>query len=205
MGGMCLGSYLLPRLVSAPAPSVARLCHAGVGDRRHWHRRFVRACRGSRNSTRRWAGSGLRGFCPLAAVAGVCLLPPTLLMGATLPAMSRWVETTPQGISWLGFFYGGNIAGAVFGCLLAGFYLLRMHDMAFGDLCRRQHQRHGGTAGADLWPAADAASQAEWKRRDAPLGNDALARQGIWRGLCCHCVVGMARWARRWFGRGCWR
>ena len=27
------------------------------------------------------------------------------------------------------FFYGGNIAGAVFGCLLAGFYLLRVHDM----------------------------------------------------------------------------
>ncbi len=27
-------------------------------------------------------------------------------------------------------FYGGNIAGAVFGCLLAGFYLLRVHDMA---------------------------------------------------------------------------
>jgi spermidine synthase len=34
-------------------------------------------------------------------------------------------------VSWLGFFYGGNIAGAVFGCLLAGFYLLRVHDMAF--------------------------------------------------------------------------
>jgi spermidine synthase len=33
-------------------------------------------------------------------------------------------------VSWLGFFYGGNIAGAVFGCLLAGFYLLRVHDMA---------------------------------------------------------------------------
>ena len=51
-------------------------------------------------------------------------------MGATLPAVARWVEATPQGVSWLGFFYGGNIAGAVFGCLLAGFYLLRVHDMA---------------------------------------------------------------------------
>ena len=61
---------------------------------------------------------------------GVCLLPPTLLMGATLPAIARWVETTPEGVSWLGFFYGGNIAGAVIGSLLAGFYLLRVHDMA---------------------------------------------------------------------------
>jgi spermidine synthase len=59
----------------------------------------------------------------------MCLLPPTLLMGASLPAIARWVETTPKGVSWLGFFYGGNIAGAVLGCLLAGFYLLRLYDM----------------------------------------------------------------------------
>src|SRR5262249_32945852 len=65
-----------------------------------------------------------------ALIAAVCLLPPTLLMGATLPAISRWVEATPSGISWLGFFYGGNIAGAVAGSLLAGFYLLRVHDSA---------------------------------------------------------------------------
>jgi spermidine synthase len=62
-------------------------------------------------------------------VSAICLLPPTLLMGATLPAIARWVETTPVGVSWLGFFYGGNTAGAVFGSLLAGFYLLRVHDM----------------------------------------------------------------------------
>jgi spermidine synthase len=51
-------------------------------------------------------------------------------MGATLPVVARWVDATPRGVSWLGFFYAGNIAGAVFGCLLAGFYLLRLHDMA---------------------------------------------------------------------------
>ena len=38
---------------------------------------------------------------------------PTLLMGATLPAIARWVETTPQGVSWLGFFYGGNLTQGV--------------------------------------------------------------------------------------------
>jgi spermidine synthase len=32
-------------------------------------------------------------------------------------------------MSWLGFFYAGNIAGAVAGSLLAGFYLLRTFDM----------------------------------------------------------------------------
>src|SRR6202030_1877917 len=77
------------------------------------------------------AGShNLFGILLRGVLAGLCLLPPTLLMGATLPAIARWVETGPEGVSWLGFFYGGNIAGAVFGCLLAGFYLLRVHDMA---------------------------------------------------------------------------
>src|SRR6478672_3847959 len=72
------------------------------------------------------SGVFLRGlFC------AICLLPPTILMGATLPAIARWVQTTREGVSWLGFFYGGNIAGAVLGCVLAGFYLLRDHDMAF--------------------------------------------------------------------------
>ena len=76
------------------------------------------------------AGHGLSGILLRGVVCAACLLPPTLLMGATLPAIARWVEATPRGVSWLGFFYGGNIAGAVFGCLLAGFYLLRVHDMA---------------------------------------------------------------------------
>ena len=34
-------------------------------------------------------------------------------------------------MSWLGFFYGGNIGGAVFGCLLTGFYLLSAHDTTY--------------------------------------------------------------------------
>jgi len=49
------------------------------------------------------AGSGPLNLILRAAVAGVCLIPPTLLMGATLPAIARWVETTPRGVSWLGF------------------------------------------------------------------------------------------------------
>ena len=77
-----------------------------------------------------WAGSGVTGILLRGLAAAVCLLPPTLLMGATLPAISRWVESTPEGVSWLGFFYGGNIGGGVLGSLLAGFYLLRVFDMA---------------------------------------------------------------------------
>jgi spermidine synthase len=76
------------------------------------------------------AGHGLLGILLRALLAIICLLPPTVLMGATLPAVARLVESSPAGVSWLGFFYGGNIAGAVIGSLVAGFYLLRVYDMA---------------------------------------------------------------------------
>ena len=75
--------------------------------------------------------SGLAGLVFRGAVAAVCLLPPTFLMGASLPAIARWVETTPRGVSWLGLLYSANVAGAVTGCVLAGFYLLRVHDMGY--------------------------------------------------------------------------
>ncbi|MFI5457538.1 MAG: fused MFS/spermidine synthase [Isosphaerales bacterium] len=129
MGGMCVGSLLLPRLVSGRRHPlrVYALLELGIGaiglvvlfGMPYVEQVYAR-----------YAGHGPAGILLRGAVAGVCLLPPTLLMGATLPAIARWVETGPLGVSWLGFFYGGNIAGAVFGCLLAGFYLLRVHDMA---------------------------------------------------------------------------
>jgi spermidine synthase len=127
MGGMCLGSLLLPRVVpSSHHPlRVYAFLELGIGAigilvlllMPLVGRVYIA-----------WGGYGLSGFMLRGVVAGVCLLPPTLLMGATLPAVARWVETTPSGVSWLGFFYGGNIAGAVFGSLLAGFYLLRVYD-----------------------------------------------------------------------------
>ena len=76
------------------------------------------------------ATSGMPGVVLRGVVAAVCLLPPTLLMGASLPAIARWVETTPTGVSRLGLLYSANIAGAVIGCLATGFYLLRVYDMA---------------------------------------------------------------------------
>src|SRR5262245_15446301 len=129
MGGMCLGSLLLPRFVSTrrhPLLVYAAL-EAGIGLLGLIVLGAVPLIGGVYTAT---SAHGLFGVLLRGVVCAVCLLPPTLLMGATLPAIARWVETTPAGISWLGFFYGSNIAGAVFGCLLAGFYLLRVHDMA---------------------------------------------------------------------------
>ncbi len=45
------------------------------------------------------------------AVPLICLLPPTILMGASLPAIVRWIESTPRGVSWWGLLYGGQHGG----------------------------------------------------------------------------------------------
>jgi spermidine synthase len=74
-------------------------------------------------------GYGMPGLLVRGALAGICLLPPTVMMGATLPVISRWVEMSPSGVSRLGYLYGANTIGAVVGCLAAGFYLLRVYDM----------------------------------------------------------------------------
>lgn len=74
--------------------------------------------------------SGLAGLVFRGVVAGLCLVPPTLLMGCTFPAASRWVgDSSTGGVSWLGLLYSANTCGAVAGCVLAGFYLLRVHDL----------------------------------------------------------------------------
>ena len=98
-------------------------------------------------------------------------------MGATLPAIARWVETDPEGVSWLGFFYGGNIAGAVFGCLLAGFYLLRVSRHGHGDLCRRRPECDRGrdrpglsAASARYEPPAELAIDGMRRARGRRLG-----------------------------------
>ena len=129
MGGMCLGSLLLPRWIS-PRRHPLRIYAAlelgigviGIG--------LLLLMPMLGDFYARLGGHGPAAIALRALLAATCLLPPTLLMGATLPAVARWVEATPSGIAWLGFFYGGNIAGAVAGCLLAGFYLLRVYDMA---------------------------------------------------------------------------
>src|SRR5215470_4209614 len=129
MGGMCLGSLLLPGAVPArqhPLRVYASL-EAGIGVLGLLILFGMPLIGGLYTA---WAGEGTASIIVRAIVAGVCLVPPTMLMGATLPAISRWVKATPEGVSWLGFFYGGNIAGGVIGSVLAGFYLLRVYDVS---------------------------------------------------------------------------
>jgi spermidine synthase len=133
MGGMCLGSLLLPRFVKADRHPLKVYAALELG---------IAVCgllvlAGMPLVDDIYAvigGQGTWGWIARVIVAVISLLVPTVLMGATLPAVARWVESSPAGVAWLGFFYGGNIFGAVAGCLVAGFYLLRVSDMTWTTL-----------------------------------------------------------------------
>jgi spermidine synthase len=129
MGGLFLGSVAIPQLLSAkhhPLHLYAAL-ELAIGL-------FGMILLFALPSVGRlYAGTSLQGVAGIALrgiMAAACLLPPTILMGATFPIIARCMEPTRVGLSRVGLLYGANIAGAVFGCLFAGFYLLRVHDLA---------------------------------------------------------------------------
>jgi len=128
MGGLFLGSLLYPRWVAQRRHPlrVYSVIEAGIGIcglavlfGMPWLDRMYAG----------HAGHGLAGILMRAFLSALCLLAPTVLMGASLPALARQYETSVRGVSRLGFLYGANTAGAVAGCVLAGFYLLRLYDM----------------------------------------------------------------------------
>ncbi len=128
MGGMCIGSLSLARRVSS-ARSPLRVYAAlevGIGVCGILVPLLLPYAGGLYAAV---GGSGTSGLLLRALLAALCLLPPTILMGATLPAISREVRATPEGMSYLGILYGGNTLGAVIGCLVAGFVLLRNFDV----------------------------------------------------------------------------
>ena len=133
MGGMFAGSLLLTRYVSAaqhPLRVYAKLeAMIGVGGALL----IVLMPLVGRIYTA-VDGPGPASIVLRALVSVILLLGPAMLMGATLPAISRYVKATPEGVAWLGFFYSGNILGAVIGCLGAGFYLLRVYDLTTASL-----------------------------------------------------------------------
>ena len=128
MGGMCLGSLLLPQTVSTrwhplrvyAAIEIAIGC---IG---------IALVLGISEISSLYAVSALQGFAGILQRGGYCavlLMPPTILMGAALPCLARLARATPDGMSWLGSLYASNIVGGIIGCVLAGFYLLRLYDM----------------------------------------------------------------------------
>ncbi len=130
MGGLCVGSLMLPRIAAARTRHplvVYAAIETGIAICGVLVLFGMPLVDGIYTSA---VGHGMPSILFRAVICAVCLMPPTFLMGASLPAIARWIEATPRGVSWLGLLYGGNTAGAVFGCLLAGFYLLRVFDLA---------------------------------------------------------------------------
>jgi len=97
MGGMCLGSLLLPRLISTRRHPlrVYALLELGIGAL------GIGVLYAMPAISEMYNQMGGHGIGARMIVGMICLLPPTLLMGATLPAIARWVESSPNGVSWM--------------------------------------------------------------------------------------------------------
>ena len=137
MGGLALGSWLLPRLAPEAGPRAKSplmlyaVIEAGIAILGLIELFLIPLIEQVyvAGVQMGFLGMVLRGvFCTVA------LLPPTALMGASLPAIARWAKATPRGVSWWGLLYGTNTGGAVVGCLLAGFYLLPKFDTVMATL-----------------------------------------------------------------------
>src|SRR5271170_7890823 len=116
MGGLCIGSIWLPRLrvlqrnplqvygaLELGIAACAILVQFGLP---FLSRVYVAG-----------AEHGLPGMLLRGILAAICMLAPTILMGASLPTIVRSIEGSPDGATWWGYLYGSNTAGAVIGCI----------------------------------------------------------------------------------------
>src|SRR5260370_37246829 len=91
MGGMCLGSLLLPRVMAGDwhPLRVYAFLELGIGAVALLLLLGMPLIGGTYTAL---AGPGVVGILLRGVAAGICLLPPTMLMGATLPGIARMVQ-----------------------------------------------------------------------------------------------------------------
>jgi spermidine synthase len=117
-----------------------------------------------------------------AVFAVLLMLPATFFMGASFPAIARYSS------QWA-LLYGCNTAGAVFGCLLAGFYFLRVYNFATAAWVAAAINLMVGTLSYLL---------AGERQRDEPIGPEEIAPKSdapLWAvyvtaGLSGFCALG---------------
>jgi len=197
MGGMCLGSISLASVVPARfhplrVYAVLELAIGVIGGTLPWWLPSLS------DWYLRIADESLTGITARAAVAALAIFPATMLMGATLPAVARWVKSTPEGLSQLGVFYGANTIGAVIGCLVAGFVLLPRTDAVFTSHVAAVINTLVAVAAFSLslvtpyQPADEVEDAAKGDRRNAPAivcvvialsGFTALGAEVVWTRL----------------------
>jgi spermidine synthase/MFS family permease len=76
-------------------------------------------------------GAGTMHLLPLFLLALVLILPPTLLMGGTLPLILAAAQRVDPGPSIVGRFYGWNTLGAALGTLVCGFVTIRLFGVTY--------------------------------------------------------------------------
>ena len=127
MGGLALGSYLFGRRIdrSENPLRVYALLEIGIGLYALFVPVLFAALEPAYIALRRAdLPYGLLAF-GRASLAAAVLLPPTVLMGATFPVLTRfWVQARENVGRDTGFLYFVNTAGAIVGCSLVGFLLL---------------------------------------------------------------------------------
>ena len=104
-----------------------------------------------------------------------------------------------MGVSWLGFFYSGNIAGAVFGCLLAGFYLLRVYDTATATYVAVALNMTVAAIALALSAIPATTRRRPTRRRRGCAESRPAPGPCIWRSPSPGC----RRWEPRWSGPAC--
>ncbi len=120
MGGLCLGSLAMPRLRFAGRHPLQVFAGIEIA---------IGLCGLLVKFGLPLVSQAYFGGAEVGLLAALLMLPATFFMGASFPAIARSVSGGEASASWA-LLYGSNTAGAVLGCLLAGFYLLRVYNMA---------------------------------------------------------------------------
>src|ERR1035441_8806839 len=188
MGGLCIGSVWFPRLRLAGQHPLRIYAYLELGIAAsallvHLLLPLVNMAYIA------GAEHGMPGFLLRGFLSAICLLPPTILMGALASDLLDWLKSTPNGVSWYGLLYGGNTAGAVFGCLLAGFYLLRIYNMSIATYAAAAI--NVAVALASLALAARTPAEASVPETAA---NSAEADAEAAAALASHAADGIPRW-----------
>jgi spermidine synthase len=118
MAGLGAGALVLPRLIRKSTDPLRAVAALEV---------FTALC----GLTLPWAIAATGMLSGALQWLAVCLLllPPTLAMGGTLPIAARGLGPGRWATRQVAGLYAANTFGGVLGCLLAGFHLLRLHDV----------------------------------------------------------------------------
>jgi spermidine synthase len=129
LGGLALGGWVLGRVADRRADPLRLygLLEIGVGLTAVVGMLLVRLLDPVHiRAATRFAPDSATLACVRVALASLVILPPTFLMGGTLPVMTKvFVRRLGRLGRELSFLYGLNTSGAVAGTLLAGFLLIR--------------------------------------------------------------------------------